>query len=527
MIERAVEDWLTSASERDFQVPFAQMLFAKGHRILLVSKHRPLEEGKDLVTIDPDGQCCAYQLKAGDINVSRWRTIQGELNDLIELPVNHPSVARDCSHKAYLVTNGEISDEVRHRIDLINDRNQALQRPVPPLGVVARGDMVRDFIDSHGEYLPSGVHDSHEFLGLYLSEGRSSFPKERFCNFLQNDLLRDEDGGFGKTIRAMTSAVLLTSYIAGAFQRANNHYALFEAWTCLLAQLAGYATKNRLRLETWKPSYDLVLDQAVGSLVALRAEALERSDLLEEPIIVDGGPVYRVRTTIVLGAVAALENYLLVNEPPESMVEGSLALYLRHHDHLWLWGESSAPFFFALVKFLEAAEHKELADALLRTVTEGVVRSNSPLSDAGLPSPYFSPQDILDQQLGSEDGEIAHYEFSGQSYSLESLIHMLARRGHREALAALWPSISHIAFAELVPDDEGNVFSWRTPGGVNRGTLPEPTQSWNALVDRAHNAVSCISASLCDYRWLFHFLILVYPHRFTPAISGLLDGVNS
>jgi len=76
VIERIVENWLTSANERGYQIPFSQVLMLEGHTVLYVSKHGPMEQGKDIITIGPDSVPCAYQLKAGNINLETWRRIE-------------------------------------------------------------------------------------------------------------------------------------------------------------------------------------------------------------------------------------------------------------------------------------------------------------------------------------------------------------------------------------------------------------------------------------------------------------------
>ena len=56
MIARVVENWLDSAGERGgYEIPFYQALFAQGHKILFRSTHGQLEQGKDLITVDPRG----------------------------------------------------------------------------------------------------------------------------------------------------------------------------------------------------------------------------------------------------------------------------------------------------------------------------------------------------------------------------------------------------------------------------------------------------------------------------------------
>ena len=55
MIERAIENWLTKTNERNYQAAFCQVLMHKGHRVLYSSSHGPMEQGKDIITVAPDG----------------------------------------------------------------------------------------------------------------------------------------------------------------------------------------------------------------------------------------------------------------------------------------------------------------------------------------------------------------------------------------------------------------------------------------------------------------------------------------
>jgi hypothetical protein len=45
----------------------------------------------------------AYQTKTGDIGLTDWRGISGEIQDLVELPVDYPGVDKSKPHRAYLV----------------------------------------------------------------------------------------------------------------------------------------------------------------------------------------------------------------------------------------------------------------------------------------------------------------------------------------------------------------------------------------------------------------------------------------
>jgi hypothetical protein len=56
VIERVIENWLTNANERSYQIPFCQLLVAEGETVIYVSPHGPFEQGKDVVTVDKRGQ---------------------------------------------------------------------------------------------------------------------------------------------------------------------------------------------------------------------------------------------------------------------------------------------------------------------------------------------------------------------------------------------------------------------------------------------------------------------------------------
>ncbi len=71
LLGRVIENWLTSVNERQYQVPFCQVLAAEGETILYVSTHGPFEKGKDIITRTAAGVIRAYQLKAGDIGLER------------------------------------------------------------------------------------------------------------------------------------------------------------------------------------------------------------------------------------------------------------------------------------------------------------------------------------------------------------------------------------------------------------------------------------------------------------------------
>ena len=53
-----------------------------------------MELGKDIITINPDGTPCAFQLKTSDISLAKWRNeLSSQTLDLVNL-TNKPPISR-------------------------------------------------------------------------------------------------------------------------------------------------------------------------------------------------------------------------------------------------------------------------------------------------------------------------------------------------------------------------------------------------------------------------------------------------
>jgi len=522
MIERAIENWLINTNERNYQTAFCQVLLHKGHKIIYVSSHRPMEQGKDIVTIDENGDSCAYQLKTGNIDLNKWRNILGEVKELIELPITHPSVDKIKIHKSFLVANGEITDEVRIQIDQMNEDNQRKGRMYSYLDIINGQTLLKEFIDAQGEFIPKDLENFRLFLELFLTDGVDFLPKDNFFSFLNNTIFNNIPKQKSNAVSSISSSVIMTTYMLSAYQIKNNFYALFEAWTSLSGCIVRYAKKAKLKKEDWIDSLNLVKSEIIRSLNLLKNETLKREDFLEGDWLGDGGLIYRARATIVLGALAALEVYLHKTNENYVKDEKLLGLIKNNMCILWCWGESAFSYFFNIIKYLEINNEKQIAHSLLEALLEAVIKSNSARSQIGLPNPYYSASGILETVLGINTERIDFSQFAGSSYMLEPIILMLARRDRREILEKNWRKISHIQFKEFKPDNIEDIFSWRTGEGVNHAEFPKMTQSWRELVKEA-NDFSGIPDLYLEYLDLLNFFILICPHRINKSIIGILD----
>jgi len=481
-----------------------------------------MEQGKDIITIDSSGDYCAYQLKTGKIDLKEWRKILGQVKELIELPIVHPSVDKTKVHKSFLVTNGELTDEVRIQIDQINRDNQRKGRGYSYLDIINGQALLKEFIDAQGKFIPQELKDFDLFLKLFLADGTDFLPKDKYFSFFSNTVFKDTPRQKSDAINAISSSIIITTYLLNPYQIQKNYYALFEAWTSLAACIVRYAQTTGLQKEEWTDSFDLVMSEIVRNLLLLKDETLERKDFLEGDSLGDGWLVYGARATIVLGALATLEIYRHKVDKGYIRDNRLLELIKSNVNVLWLWGESAFPHFFGLVKYLELNGEDRLAWSLLNTLFTGVINSNAPRASGGLPNPYYSVNDVLEAVLGIDAQKIDSRQFSGSSYTLEAIILMIARRKGRKVLEQNWRQLSHIAFKEFKPDKVEDTFAWLTKEGSNHVELPKATQSWAELVKEA-NDLNGVPDLYLQYSDLLRFFVLVCPHRASKSSIRVLD----
>lgn len=272
MIERLIENWLTSTSERGYEAAFCQLLMAEGHRLVHIDRHTGTEHGKDIISYDQDGQLCAFQLKCGNINVAKWRNeVEPEIIELIEYPVQHPNVNGPA--KPYLVTTGRINENVNGRIAARNAAST--RRKFEPLTVIQGSELVSRFVSIHGRFFPQQAADLSALLKCYLADGRELLEKNGFAEFLEGILPRS----FSKKTdasRAICSSLIFAAYALSPYSRCENHYALFEGWILVASYIARLAEALQLRKKLWQDSFELATDEAWYALEQVCGEATKR-----------------------------------------------------------------------------------------------------------------------------------------------------------------------------------------------------------------------------------------------------------
>jgi hypothetical protein len=526
VIERVVENWLTSVNERQYQIQFCQLLVAEGETVLYISKHGPSELGKDVITLDSEGVPRCYQLKRGDLGLSDWRAVEGEVNQLVEIDPNHPSLpANPPRHKSYFVTNGTLKDPV---VNAITQRNLTwAKRDYGPLICIQKDELVSRFIVAHGKYFPALPIDVRIFLELYTADGAAPLNKQAFAGFIEQLLRLDEMEATPLEVRrAAASAVLFTSYALHNQTIANNHWAVFEGWVVAGAAILALATKHGTGEVNWSFSFDLCYDLAVDALERLCKECSGNETQFVQGSPFSDGYVYRARITILAGLLAALRLTFEedgISDQAKKHMEFIDGFLFAQRDRLQLWGESAMPFFILSAMGLERRGCHALSESVLVQLIRTICTLNGKgAMGPGLTNPYWSAERSLRLVLGLELNN--REEFLGHSYTLESLIHMLVRRGLKQTLKRLWASITEVDFAKLIFRDSYEWLIWEGKTAVLDTRFPNRPERWGDLEGAANSEEPArLPAALLSRPSFMAFFLLVYPHRCHPALVRQID----
>jgi hypothetical protein len=517
LIGRIVENWLTSATERGYQIAFCQLLAAEGEELLYIATHGPFEKGKDIITRSPDKSIRAYQLKGGDIRLADWRGINEQINNLVELPVNIPQCPAGAQHIPFFVTNGRIDDTV---LDYINTANLGWkQRNFPhPLAAIEKSQLVHRFVTAHGAYLPQEASDFQLFLTLLLREGAAPLDKPAFSGLIQG-VISFADGTTNKNVsRSLSSAVLLTSYILGSASKEKNHWALFEGWTIMASYILAAATKFLLEDSLWKPSFDLAMLGTNSALDSLVDECKGREQFIEGIPMVDGF-FYGSRQLILAGLLSA---WSLIRRRANMEADQDVQkLVIARLREAVIWGESAAPFILITALELEQQCKQPYAEKFVIDYLQLLLLCHGD-GRRGLPDSFISTEDSIRfiHSIGEQDVE----SFQGFSHTCQVVVDYLARRWRRCALSAMWEGITRLSLDASNPRLPWEWFFWKSGSAVLDSSMAGQPQSWSALVKDAESLdTSVLPPLFLQHDTFTIFFLLVFPHRLTPVTFALID----
>lgn len=519
MKERLVEDWLTRINERGYELPFCQTLVSRGFQILRCG-HSPIEHGKDVIALSPDGAVCAYQLKTGDFGQAEINRYHEQINMLVECRPTYPNLPANFEYRPYFVTTGEFKDPA---VSLINERNAGWShRNLPSLILIGGRQLLAEFVALSSDFWPVDAPDVRRFRELYLVDGRGDFDIAQFARFLFE--LLDEVKSSLDLERRVAAANLFSSYLLSEFYKQADHWSVLRGWTICAAQVAWAGISGKHSEKHWIDSCKIAQNSALIALEDLAKEVLADNAFLVKDRELDD--YTKMRNTLALSAASCWQ--LISNRDNLQSADfrstlGLLVSYLER-GRLTFWGEGALSQFVNLIWMLELGGEKALASSVLIELIGSVAERNSRFSENPYEDPYFSPDECLAKTFERNPSINSPRRQAVESYSLYPMILFAVRRNLREELDKVWKKITEVALTWFRPDAPEDTLLWFCSKGKESADSFARPQSWKELCDFAFREDrERIPKVLLDNINFAMLYCLVFQHRMPQSLLKYLD----
>ena len=551
MLERLLEHWLDSVNERSYQAAFCQLLAAQGYRIIHSTRHMPLEFGKDIIAIGPDGILCAFQLKGNPgsrLTLAQFREIAPQLNELVTQRIVFPGMPNS-PHRSYLVTNGMIEEEVQRAIDDFNQRLVGLGFPEDQqLRVIYRGEFLNWLIRFGSSIWPIEISPMNALLETLVSEGSGLYPLSNLDKILKGILGLNET----KDIRSAAalrqrifSGAVMTAITLTAFEKKNNHYALITAWTLFAAYVHGacdrygYSYKNGEQAVKIARGAIYFYLRNTADEIRNRIEKLQKNvsntdrlSLFRMALIEPGGMCDFIgasaRMVLVTGLLSLFwlwcEDEGWPNEGIKKAIENFFPVPMSG---LNFWGEGALPQLLIHLWHWQKMNATQAPDYTIAHILGQILQQATGTKSEGMPSPYYSYEDvtrhIYRKFLSKQPDKLERESFKNSSFVAEGVLHLLVRTNLKTLCKIHWPAFTHILGNEFHPKERWQFCLLECKNGKTISTQYAPTKKWDDLKTDARSiACPAIPPTMLDDHYMLMLFAIILPHRFSPAVIRYL-----
>ena len=239
---------------------------------------------------------------------AQFRNIQQQLWELVHQAIAIPGVNPDHEHQSFLVTNGEVDEEVHRAIGDFNakyahggNRNR--------LTLMARGDLLGLCTKHALGWWPAALEEANHLLSLMTEQGFDLFPSGKMHFLLAGCLgLFKEPSKPSEATRQICSAAVLTAVALKTFSLRGNHLAVVNGWVLFFMYAAAASERSGLSDGAAAECLSLARHAAFDALGELVREAVASGDLLDGDFVTETF-VHDGRKILILGLTAAFWLY--------------------------------------------------------------------------------------------------------------------------------------------------------------------------------------------------------------------------
>ena len=522
MIERIVENWLIEANERLFQYPFCQILANKGHTVLHMTRHCAMEQGKDIISIDADGNICAFQLKgisSERMTLSKWEENITQINKLVYQSPIHPTIKESKPHKSFLVINSDLDEEVQSSINAYN-QSLANQGRNDKLEVIVKGEFLEGLKLLGSDFWPIQPSNLNQFLELYLQNGKGFPDKEKLSLFISENFgmnaLDKLKLSKNQARRLALSLSFFNSFLVTPFNKENNYASEFECYIIYLSHLIGFIEKQNLEYSFFEDLINLTLKHLYNLLINI-AEELEKLEYYHTDYILEAESiVYRPRMTylIALASLLYLWNYFLKDEDYIiTKYDDFIKKFIKDNaKYIYYWGEYASPQMLLFYLFQRYTNGSGFIDFFLRDIIN-VFISQSKNKNSTFPDPYVDFDSYI-KNVYDKKNDPQEKIFNRESYSIECFVHLFTMKNFKNEMRFLWPGVSRLQHNKFIFKNKWEFYKWKASEGSTVYEVLPLQKSWAELFKES-NEHSGDDLPLIIKNNPIYFLchILVYPHR--------------
>lgn len=520
MIERLVESWLDSQSERQYQPAFVQALVSDGWAVLHNSRHSPLEFGKDVIARDPQGELFFFQLKGnpgGRFTKNQAQTHLPQLVELIQVPAS-PTYYKSDDEKAtaVFVTNGTIDEEAEVELDRLR-ANLRTSRTKEFL-LWSRGNLLMLFLKNSAKVWPTSLEGVRAVLNMHGADGRSNIDIEKLATL--DDELLSGDGSTAATEAMVGQYGVISQILKAPWEAAGNHYAMFQHGVVQAMRVLPLMATGKRSREVVQHLCESVLDHAEDLIAECVSVGFEPDKIWSEGDFMGEQPIMLERRALIAKAAATLLLSPRREKLEPAVAAKAAAIVLEAFPNTNLWGEAAIVgqiiLYFAICATQKPPPEVRLPLAeTLRILTDwnGRHSPNQPL-----PSFYYSFEQVWrfnnDIRYTGDDDDLFNDSFVGRASTSRALMLLLAAAGEKAICQQLWVPFSHLTHEGAALDNGPMFFSARHQRTGSLQTHDYHGMTWAALRAMAAELEQvAFLEPFAELDWLIAAYIAVVPYR--------------
>lgn len=528
VVERLIESWLDSQTERRYQPTFIQLLISEGWSVLHNTRHSPIELGKDVIARDPQGVLHCFQLKGnpgGRVTKSEAQTLLPQVLELIELPA--PSLYRQDAnerHVAVFVTNGTIDEEAMVLFEAAAARTAKTVCPASRFEVITRGHLVARLAKVAGAVWPSTVEGTRQILNFMAEDGRTTPDPKRLSEILEATA-PGPDASASRPARSahLSSLLLIAEIIKAPWYAAANHYALQVMTIVASVHALRFAQDAQSRAAVGAYAA-LALDHCRDLIQEARAQRFEPDKVWAERDTLGEFDVMWERGRLVGDAAATL----LLSGRDLDPEDRDYAVQLVEKTVLtpMLWGLAAVPAY--ILRYWAACRAGDEVTGSLAVALGALI--DATLEQGGrspLPASYYGFVDVWALNAGLRhmaDDTIFEDNFVGRAMYLRAMLQLLARRGDKLACTRIWPDFSKVVHEEPELPDERFFDANLVRGAGKLSTFIFRSKDWAQLVRESQDLTGGLFLEPHkDLAWLIAAYVAIVPYRAWTGVLMWLD----